>query len=315
VRIIDALDPWEWDSDGFGDEIGKTTFSNYTTLQGIDFEMSRKHDNWLPDKTVELDLESELERVSFNGSINNSRRNSYCSNISNSDMEGSLSISQQVRLPPSGRSSVAKGSSPITGLTPVSSMDKDILMQAFLTSTINSKRTTTIHPDSFAMGKQQFSSHPKVPIRKSKSGSSLCNLSSSPISAIPARNLVYGKEKSNPPSSVPYACHTKNMSGQCSRCSSEESGFQDFDKSLDSGSGTVSNHSFAYAKSTGGNTSSSTIIAGTPLSPVHEAKEPRASPITSPTEENYPLEIYQCKKKPSIGYNIGTRHIYSKDNR
>ena len=106
---IDALDPWEWDSDGFGDEIGKATFSNYTALQGLDFEMSRKHDNWLPDKTVELDLESELEKVSFNGSINNSRRNSYCSNISNSDMEGSLSISQQVRLPPSGRSSVAKG--------------------------------------------------------------------------------------------------------------------------------------------------------------------------------------------------------------
>ena len=171
-------------------------------------------------------------------------------------------------------------------------------MQAFLTSTINSKRTTAIHPDNFVKGKQQFSSYPKVPIRKSKSGSSLCNLSTSPISATPTRNSVYGKDKSNPPSSVPYACQTKsvhNMSG--SRCSSEESGFQDFDKSLDSGSGNVSNHSFPYTKSTGVNTSSSTMMAGTPLSPVHEAKEPRApldspSPITSPTEENYPLKQF-----------------------
>ena len=193
-------------------------------------------------------------------------------------------------------------------------MDKDILMQAFLTSTINSKRTTTIHPDNFAkVGKQQFSSYPKVPIRKSKSGSSLCNLSTSPISAIPARNSVYGKEKSNPPSSVPYACHTKNahnMSGQCSRCSSEESGFQDFDKSLDSGSGTVSNHSFVYTKSTGGNTSSSTIIAGTPLSPVHEAKEPRASPITSPTEENYPLKQF-INARRNLALDITSEHAKS----
>jgi len=192
-------------------------------------------------------------------------------------------------------------------------MDKDILMQAFLTSTINSKRTTAIHPDNFAKGKQQFSSYPKVPIRKSKSGSSLCNLSTSPISATPTRNSVYGKDKSNPPSSVPYACQTKsvhNMSGQCSRCSSEESGFQDFDKSLDSGSGTVSNHSFAYTKSTGGNTSSSTIIAGTPLSPVHEAKEPRASPITSPTEENYPLKQF-INARRNLALDITSEHAKS----
>ena len=103
------FDQWEWDSEGFGDEIGKDSFCNYSALNGMEFELSRGHDNWLPDKTLELDLESELGKVSFNGSINNSRRNSYCSNVSNSDFEGTDSICRQVRLPPSGRSSVAKG--------------------------------------------------------------------------------------------------------------------------------------------------------------------------------------------------------------
>ena len=102
---FDNYDAWEWDSEGFGDELGKDNFSHYN----LDFEVSREHDNWLPDKMLELDLESELGKVSFNGSINNSRRNSYCSIISNSDLEGTDSISRQIRLPPSGRSSVAKG--------------------------------------------------------------------------------------------------------------------------------------------------------------------------------------------------------------
>ena len=97
---FDNYDAWEWDSEGFGDEVGK---------EGLNFELTREHDNWLPDKMLELDLESELGKVSFNGSINNSRRNSYCSTISNSDFEGNDSISRQIRLPPSGRSSVAKG--------------------------------------------------------------------------------------------------------------------------------------------------------------------------------------------------------------
>ena len=97
---FDNYDAWEWDSEGFGDEVGK---------EGLNFELTREHDNWLPDKMLELDLESELGKVSFNGSINNSRRNSYCSIISNSDLEGTDSISRQIRLPPSGRSSVAKG--------------------------------------------------------------------------------------------------------------------------------------------------------------------------------------------------------------
>ena len=104
---LDNCDQWEWDSEGLGDEIGKDTFSHCNVLNGIDFELSREHDNWLPDKLLELDLESELGRVSFNGSINNSRRNSYCSNMS--DFDGTESISRQIRLPPSGRSSVAKG--------------------------------------------------------------------------------------------------------------------------------------------------------------------------------------------------------------
>ena len=106
---FDNYDAWEWDSEGFGDELGKDNFSHYGGLDGVNFELTREHDNWLPDKMLELDLESELGKVSFNGSINNSRRNSYCSNISNSDFEGTDSISRQIRLPPSGRSSVAKG--------------------------------------------------------------------------------------------------------------------------------------------------------------------------------------------------------------
>ena len=106
---FDNYDAWEWDSEGFGDELGKDSLSHYSGLNGVNFELSREHDNWLPDKMLELDLESELGKVSFNGSINNSRRNSYCSTISNSDLEGTDSISRQICLPPSGRSSVAKG--------------------------------------------------------------------------------------------------------------------------------------------------------------------------------------------------------------
>ena len=106
---FDNYDAWEWDSEGFGDELGNDSLSHYNALNGVNFELSREHDNWLPDKMLELDLESELGKVSFNGSINNSRRNSYCSTISNSDLEGTDSIYRQIRLPPSGRSSVAKG--------------------------------------------------------------------------------------------------------------------------------------------------------------------------------------------------------------
>merc|ERR1711994_1154293 len=96
-----------------------------------------------------------------------------------------------------------------------------------------------------------------------------------------------------PPSSVSYYSqmrYANTHSNHNSRCSSEESGFQDFDKSFDSGTGTVSN------------TSSCTLVAGTPLSPVHEAKEPRApldspSPVTSPMEEKLPLRQFHCARR------------------
>ena len=141
--------------------------------------------------------------------------------------------------------------------------------------------------------KHYYSSYSKMPIRKSRSGSSLCNLSASPILQTPVRNSVYGREKATPPYSS-QIINVHNSSTYGSRCSSEESGFQDFDKSFDSGSGTLSNASNSYVKSAGSNTSNSTIVAGTPLSPVHEAKEPRTSlespsPVTSPLQEKLPI--------------------------
>ena len=152
-----------------------------------------------------------------------------------------------------------------------------------------------------------ISSYSKVvPLRKSRSGSSLCNLSASPILQTPiVRNSVYGREKSTPPSSISYHSqikYTNNHSNYNSRCSSEESGFQDFDKSFDSGMGTVSNTSSSYHKNPGSNTSNCTLVAGTPLSPVHEAKEPRApldspSPLTSPIEEKLPIRQFQCARR------------------
>ena len=143
-----------------------------------------------------------------------------------------------------------------------------------------------------------------MPLRKSRSGSSLCNLSASPILQTPVvRNSVYGREKSTPPSSISYHSQIKyanNHSNYNSRCSSEESGFQDFDKSFDSGTGTVSNTSSSYHKNSGNNTSNSTLVAGTPLSPVHEAKEPRSSvtsPVTSPMEEKLPMRQFHCARR------------------
>ena len=167
-------------------------------------------------------------------------------------------------------------------------------MNTFLNSTIKSYRT--VNYDSPNHDKYCYSSYSKVPIRKSRSGSSLCNLSTSPILQTPVRNAVYGREKSTPPPNSQIK-HSHISSTYGSRCSSEESGFQDFDKSFDSGSGTLSNPSNSYVKSVGSNTSNSTLVAGTPLSPVHEAKEPRApydspSPLTSPLQEQLPIEQF-----------------------
>ena len=199
------------------------------------------------------------------------------------------------------------GSSPSTGLTPSTSLDKDLLMETFLNSTINPNRSKTIsdstnnHKHNVISSKSKF-----VPLRKSRSGSSLCNLSASPILQTPiVRNSVYGKEKSTPPSSVSYYSqmrYANTHSTYNSRCSSEESGFQDFDKSFDSGTGTVSNTSSSYHKTSTSNTSNNTLVAGTPLSPVHEAKEPRGnldspSPLTSPLEEKLPLGQFHCARR------------------
>ena len=203
------------------------------------------------------------------------------------------------------------GSSPSTGLTPSSSVDKDMLMQSFLNSTINSNKTVSVNCEVPSNFRHQFSSHSKVqPMRRSRSGSSLCNLSTSPILQTPLRNSVYGREKPTPPSSLPYSSQAQNsysISTYNSRCSSEESGFQDFDKSFDSGSGTMSNSSNSYVKSVGSNTSTSTLLAGTPLSPVHEAKEPRASPITSPMEEKLPLKQF-INARRNLALDILTDH-------
>ena len=180
-------------------------------------------------------------------------------------------------------------------------------METFLNSTINPNRTSTISDSTNHQKHNIISSYSKlVPLRKSRSGSSLCNLSASPILQTPVvRNSVYGREKSTPPSSISYHSqmkYTLNHSNHNSRCSSEESGFQDFDKSFDSGTGTVSNTSSSYHKNQGSNTSSGTLVAGTPLSPVHEAKEPRApldspSPVTSPIEEKLPIRQFHCARR------------------
>merc|ERR1719210_1618602 len=98
------LDCWEWDSEGFGGTGDKSINSAAAT------DFFGGHETWLPSDSNELDLETEL-------AMSSSRRDSFSSDVS---------IRHQVRLPPSGRSSVAKGQSPSI-MTPSASMDKEMM--------------------------------------------------------------------------------------------------------------------------------------------------------------------------------------------
>lgn len=96
------LDCWEWDSEGFN--------SDHKPINSTATDFYGGHETWLPSDSNELDLETEL-------AMSSSRRDSFSSD---------LSIRHQVRLPPSGRSSVAKGHSPSV-MTPSASMDKEMM--------------------------------------------------------------------------------------------------------------------------------------------------------------------------------------------
>jgi hypothetical protein len=79
---------WEWDSEGLNDFVSPEFGAGNMTGSGP------HHENWLQDEVLELDLEAEL--------FTSSQNRRYSS--SGSDFESSLY--RQVRLPPSGRSSV-----------------------------------------------------------------------------------------------------------------------------------------------------------------------------------------------------------------
>ena len=192
----DNLDNLEWDSEGLGHDVSA---SYSIPMTG--------HESWLPSDSNELDWEKEL----MASSANSSRRSS------------DVSIRHQVRLPPSGRSSVAKGPSP--AMTPSTSMDKELL---------NLSLSSPADP-SFIMNR--FNG-----LKRSPSGSSL--------------KPQYYKSRRN-------------------SNSSEESGVQDMERSFE----TATNNGSSYSVGT---------CATTPLSPVHEAKEPRST-VTSPMNENVTL--------------------------
>jgi hypothetical protein len=113
-EISEDLDCWEWDSDGFGLQVANET-------EGFPLELLKKHGTWLPENSEKLELDMEMELGSqISGSFNSrngSRRGSSEWNW----------YANKVRLPPSGRSSVDKGS----GDTPRQSIDRAQLIKSF----------------------------------------------------------------------------------------------------------------------------------------------------------------------------------------
>jgi hypothetical protein len=123
VFTYDGSDAWEWDCDGM--TMSQASVEDHLMLAT---QSMLNHRQWLPESadSVELDLEAELTSMSGRhkstpasrfGSRNSSRRSSH---------DRSYYVSLQ-RQPPSGRSSVDRGS----GDTPKASIDHATLVRSF----------------------------------------------------------------------------------------------------------------------------------------------------------------------------------------
>ncbi len=114
VTTNDGMDAWEWDNDGVPSVSGEAI-----ELEAAAMVSMINHKNWLPESAerVELDLEAEL-------------RNTCCTSSTASSRRSSLDRSfyfRMIRQPPSGRSSVDRGS----GDTPRQAIDHEQLVKSF----------------------------------------------------------------------------------------------------------------------------------------------------------------------------------------
>ncbi len=207
---------------------------------------NNNHETWLDDDLLELDLEAELTRARRSSSVSTSGMNN-----SESDFDLSSSLYQKVRLPPSGRSSVTGHNSHIEASPCEDKISHDMLVKSF--------------------GKQPNSGSMIKPLALNMSRSSS------------ASSLALESPGCAAPQPAPRRRRSNNSStGSCSddRKSDESGCYFDYEKDS------------SLSTSCGGNTTLSTShsmmsglsSAATPLSPVHEAREP-SSAVTSPTDE------------------------------
>ena len=250
------LDCWEWDSEGLSHDHQGAGPINSTGLAG--------HETWLPSdySNAELDLETELA-MSQAGSLS-SRRDSFSSD---------MSIRHQVRLPPSGRSSVAKGHSPSV-MTPSTSMDKEMLSL----SLSGAAGSGGLPPPPSAWDPGYILSKFQG-LRRSSSGSSIgSNFSASGTHPASTNSATHHNKPKKGHSKRTGAAMNSSLHSH-----SDESGVMvDLESSFESNPSSCGGAGVGSSGSVGSSTTFSAVT--TPLSPVKEVREPR-SLLNSPTAD------------------------------
>ena len=201
VTTSDDLDGLEWDAESL---VPHHDFDNYPS------PMMRNR-KWLPEHTEKLELDMESELATMTGGYHSNSPWSSRSASRRNSMDRSFFYANKIRLPPSGRSSIDRGS----GDTPRQSIDKAQLIKSFgvFTSESSTSKCNQSMTSSVASDESGFMDDPRISM-----DSSVTTTASSVFSTTSALTLSpvhEAKEPNNAASSSNNATPEKKCRKKC----------------------------------------------------------------------------------------------------